>query len=611
MRYMIHPNGSIDFFLGDVCLTGGYPAIDGVPLRPLRVEAGGDAAVYTMCDGTLTLHVHQTQDAIELRAKTSGLTGSHDISVFAGAKVSGCTKAFRQGLGLGGPSGFVTPEGNESVDSVALIALGSDADCVTLHVVDQKKYLSHFLYENGCVQACFDTEGVLPETEELPTVIIRRGESFDAALRRCAKEIAVFLGARPIKKPAFHWCSWYYLYHNLDQPTLESYLDAFAGMRAEAPFTHIQIDAGYFPSCGDWLGYSPRFPQGLEGAAKAIKAAGYEPGIWIGPFMVGDESAIFRDHPDWLLHYTDGTLVTPWQQFNEPKPWGYRDSNYGVLDTSHPDAMAYIRGVFRQMRAWGYTLYKTDFLKWGLQDSAKVVRHTPGKTSYEYFRDLMAAIREEIGDESAWLGCIAPFMPAIGFVDMMRIGSDVGAKWEEHGFGPTNMIREIVADQYFNNVYWQNDPDAVLLRNFHIHLKQEQIEALALLQATSGGVITTSDPIHQIAENRQALLRLIRPDKVAAPEFPFWSDMREEVCILNRLEQGTTVYLFNATHHEIVEAYDWKALLGKDYGYLRKLHGASMKAEDVPFVRIPPRSCVLFFATKEVLEKEPENIWVW
>lgn len=611
MRFSIHPNGTLDLDIGPIRLAGGYPAVDGIPLRPLRVETTENEAVYTLVNGTLRLRAEHKDNAVWLYMKTNGLTDSHDISIFAGAKIGGCTKAFRQGLGLGGPSGFVALDAQASFDSTALTALGSDSGCVTLHVIDQKKYMSHFLLKEGCIDARIDTEGVLPDAEELPPLCIRKGESFDAALRLCAKEIADFLGARPMKKPAFHWCSWYYLYHTLDQATLESYLDGFAGMRAEAPFTHIQIDAGYFPSCGDWLEAHPRFPQGLKGAADTIRASGYEPGVWIGPFMVGDESHIFRDHPDWLLHYKDGTLVTPWLQYNEPKPWGYRDSVYGVLDTSHPDAMAYIRGVFRQLRAWGYTLYKTDFLKWGIQDSSQVVRHTPGKTSYEYFRDLMAVIREEIGEESAWLGCIAPFMPAVGFVDMMRIASDVGSRWDSAAFNPKNMIRELVADQYFNNVYWQNDPDAVMLRDFHILLREEQIEALALLQALSGCVITTSDPIHQIAKSRQALLRLIRPDKIASPEYPFWSQSREEVCIVNRLEHGTLVFLFNATDREIVESYDWKNLLGQDYGYLRRLHGESLPADAVPFVRIPPRSCVLFFASAQPLAKEPENLWVW
>jgi alpha-galactosidase len=36
---------------------------------------------------------------------------------------------------------------------------------------------------------------------------------------------------------------------------------------------------------------------------------------------------------------------------------------------------------------------------WRIQDSTQVKRYTPGKTSVEYFREFMKAIREVIGDE--------------------------------------------------------------------------------------------------------------------------------------------------------------------------------------------------------------------
>ena len=155
----------------------------------------------------------------------------------------------------------------------------------------------------------FDTECVPLDEDELPVLYIRSGRSYSDVLRAGAKEIAETMHARPVTKPAFHWCSWYYLFHTLDQKTLEEYLEGFSQYRDIAPFSHIQIDAGYFPSCGDWLDQYERFPQGLKYAADTIKAAGYEPGIWIGPFMVGDNSRLYREHPDWMLRTVDGGHV--------------------------------------------------------------------------------------------------------------------------------------------------------------------------------------------------------------------------------------------------------------------------------------------------------------
>ncbi|MGE5557992.1 MAG: hypothetical protein ACM3WV_05195 [Bacillota bacterium] len=55
------------------------------------------------------------------------------------------------------------------------------------------------------------------------------------------------------------------------------------------------------------------------------------------------------------------------------------------MDTSHPEAFAYLRHVFRTLRKWGAVFYKIDFLDWGFKDSTKVKRHAPGKTSMQYF----------------------------------------------------------------------------------------------------------------------------------------------------------------------------------------------------------------------------------
>lgn len=609
MEIKFYPNGSFDLMAGNLRLMNAYPAIDGIPIRPLCVESGAHGAQYKLDGGVLEIFTEEENGLLALHCRVEGLQNAHDIMPIANAVIEGSDRGFVQGFGIGGPSGFFKLDDGKEHTAHSILALGTEHACIAIYAREHRRLHNTAHIKSRRLSVGFDTECVPLDAQELPVLYFRLGDNYSDVLREGAKEIAKTMHARPVTKPAFHWCSWYYLYHTLDQQTLEEYMTGFPKYRDIAPFSHIQIDAGYFPSCGDWLDAYDRFPKGLKYAADTIKAAGYEPGIWIGPFMVGDNSRLYREHPDWMLRSADGGYVRPWMQYNEPKPWGYRDSNYFVLDTSHPDAMNYLRKVFTTMREWGYTLFKTDFLLWGLQDSAKVIRHTPGKTSFEYFRDTMRTIRESIGEDARWLGCISPFMPAMGFVDMMRIGGDVGAQWEEGGFGPTNMLQELTADQYFNNIYWQNDPDAVMLRDFHIHLKTEQIEALALLEAMSGGAIYTSAPIHQIAEERRELLNFIRPNKLHMAEFPFWSEMREEICVMQRLEKRTLIYFFNQTDREILKPYDWKKLLGSNTKYLRKYHGKCVRVEDVPFVTIPPRSGVLYFATEAPLDTDPANIW--
>lgn len=606
MKIRFFENGSFDLCAETLAIRGAYPAIDGDPVRPLKVCAGEMGARYELTGGALEISVSEENGMLAIRTVIEGLSGAHDISPVGCAKIEGAERVFFQGFGMGGPSGFKKPD--EEIASHGVIAfLGAD-ECLAVNAADHTRLHNLYSMKNGRFFAGFETECVPLGENGLPALYLRRGKNASDTVTACARDIAARMNARPVTKPAFHWCSWYYLYHTLDQPTLEEYLEGFSAHKQDVPFTHIQIDAGYFRSCGDWLDVYERFPQGLKHAADTIKKAGYEPGIWIGPFMVGDESRLFREHPDWMLKQTDGSYVREWQWYNEPKVWGYRDCDYYVLDTSNPDAMAYLRHVFTTLREWGFSLFKTDFMLWGIRDSSKVIRHTPGKTSYEYYRDVLQMIRESIGD-ARWLGCIAPFLPSIGYTDMMRVAGDVGAFWEEDNFGPINMLTELTADQYFNNVYWQNDPDAVMLRDFHIFLKPNEIEGLALLEAMSGGAVYTSDPIHKIAADRLELLKFIRPDKPRKAEYPLWGEERDDVCVVQRLKNRTLIYLFNATGRDITENYDWKALAGDRMRYLRRYHGETAPVEAVPFVKIPARSGVLFFATETPLEKDPSNIW--
>ncbi len=53
-------------------------------------------------------------------------------------------------------------------------------------------------------------------------------------------------------------------------------------MEEKPPIRYFQIDAGYFPSTGDWLECTERFPLGLQEAFERINQAGYLPGIWVG-----------------------------------------------------------------------------------------------------------------------------------------------------------------------------------------------------------------------------------------------------------------------------------------------------------------------------------------
>ena len=223
--------------------------------------------------------------------------------------------------------------------------------------------------------------------------------------------------------------------------------------------------------------------------------------------MVGSNSRLYREHPEWVIRDLAGRPVPEWRHYGPED--GLTDPEHYALDASHPDVVEHLRTVFRTLKQWGATVFKTDFLDWGLKDSARVQRHDTTRTSVEAFREVLQAIREEIGPDSYWLACIAPYAPCLGFADGMRVANDTSVAWSDGSQG--NMLQETMATQYANGVLWRNDPDCVILREQRTLLAPAEIEALALWSGILGGAVTTSDALHRLSPARLALWRFLEP----------------------------------------------------------------------------------------------------
>jgi len=578
MQWSVYPDGSFDLISSSINIRKCYPAIDGRAIHPLgiaiRPAPDGAKITYTLATGAMSLQLSRDSEGLCINIEIMGMSATpHRVHPLVG-EIQSATRLFRQGQGLGGPTDFVAldkMDASEPVLSYVITALCDNADeMLILYAPDQRRFVQYCQLtpplthdKTHQLDVAFLTENI-PMTDAsltLPSLYIRGSQNLETGLMDAARQVGQEMGARTHQPPTYHWCSWYYLYHNLTEVMLDDYVAAFAAIQPNLRLQTLQIDAGYFPSAGDWLETTPYWPSGLKAAFDKIAQAGFRPGIWIGPYMVGNRSRLYAEHPDWMLHDLEGRPITPWRQYNEPKPWGYQDEEYYVLDTSHPDAMEYMRVVFRTLRNQGATFFKTDFMRWGLQDSSKVKRHTPGKTSVEYMREFLHMIRKEIGTESFWLACIAPYSPFIGYADAMRIGGDVGASWEP-GFGPLNMLRESVGTQYFNNIWWQNDPDAILLREFFIHLNDTEMQALALWQAILGGVTSTSAPLHLIAPERLDLWRFLRSTETLTARLPFLGQNRKLLTAIRPLMAKDTWALlaFNTDDEAQTEVIDMREL---------------------------------------------------
>lgn len=611
MKVQIRADGSYDVLGEHIQLTGCYPAFNGRALRCTQVDVGSDTVTYHLGHGMVQLRfASDAAERICVLCKAENLPGIHSLSPLAGAKADTAEQVFVQGFGMEGPSG-VYAIGNDVPASHGLTALSARDDTLLAYAEDHTRF--HLRFEiDPDFSAGFVLEGAAGADISLPTLFLEESGKLASALRHCAKRIANTMHARRDKPPAFFWSSWYYAYETMDQATLE---ETLSGIRKEnVPFQYVQLDAGYTPSLGDWLTPSHRWPGGLKMAAETILKAGLQPGIWVAPFIVGDRSKLFRDHPDWVLRDLDGRPHVQLRSYTEPKMWGNPDCDYYVLDTSHPDALAYIETVFRTLRSWGFSLFKTDFMLWSMHDTDAVLRHDPSLTSVEIMRNTLDVIRTAIGEESYLLGCIAPFMPFIGYADGMRLAGDCGAQWAEP-FGPINMLREVPADHYFNHIFWQNDPDAVLLRDFATLLSPEEARSLALLQALSGGIVSTSDPIHRLGADRKALLRLIEPKEKVTPALPLLGKDKKELVLTHQLKQGNLLYVLNPTDAPLTVVCRLTELFWDQnwyqYRYNWKEEGVSSVQSDLFFETLAPHASALVFVTRAPLEAKPSNLWDW
>ena len=314
------------------------------------------------------------------------------------------------------------------------------------------------------------------------------------------------LGVEPARgKRLSGYTSWYNLYENISEESIDADLKGFAG--SDKLPDVFQIDDGYENAVGDWLVMNERFPHGMKAAADKIRAAGMMPGIWLAPFAAEKKSILVREHPDWLLRDENG----------EAQMGGCNWSGFYGLDIYNPEVRAYLKQVFDTVvRDWGYKLLKLDFLY------AACLIPRRDKTRAQVMYDGMRFLRELAGD-ALILGCGVPLAPAFGMVDYCRIGCDMTLNWlgdkimrPLHREVPStrNTLLNTVYRRHLDGRAWRNDPDVFLLRDDNMKLTPEQREKLAIIDALFGGVLFTSDNVGAYDEaKRRAYERIEKLDR--------------------------------------------------------------------------------------------------
>jgi hypothetical protein len=459
------------------------------------------------------------------------------------------------------------------------------------------------------IQTLWDRQSHTGRCESERLVIFEHPQ-IENALREWARLVA---DAAPIKPrradPIIGWCSWYNLYAYINEENILAHLRGVekVARQENLPMRVFQIDDGFTPEMGDWLDVKPQFPRGMKPLLDDIRAAGFIPGLWIAPFMVGNRSRLYREHPDWVVRERERNApLVHWKLYAEFR-WHKRSEEYYILDATHPDAFEYLQRVFRTWRReWGCEYFKTDFMFWGAEYGPDRARwYRDGMTRIEIWRRVAEMIREEIGD-ALWLGCGCPLWASVGWVDGVRIGRDVSVEWRGD-LSAQSLLRDAATRNFANHILWQADPDCILLRERFHHLTDAQQRSLALYAGMIGGVTMTSDALDELSPERLRLWKLLLAPGTA--RFPFLGQS-DPVLVQVRAGKPSAVLIFNTSNAPVERTYTFAALGIDDVQYVYDWTNKTLEVCKTARVSVTlaPHDSVLLFFSHAPMDSVPEQL---
>ena len=321
--------------------------------------------------------------------------------------------------------------------------------------------------------------------------------------------VGAYHGMKQAPETHAGWCSWYYFYQNISEKIIQDNLEQIDRLQPDVPLHLVQIDDGYEKQVGDWLKFTPLFP---DGVAPLAAGKGLMPGLWMAPFIVHPKADLMTEHPEWILRKPNGKPVNAgfiWNVFTT------------ALDLTQPEAMEYAARVVKvAAEEWGFPYLKLDFL---YAAALPGVHQDQTKTRAQILRYGYEKIREAVGPDVYLLGCGAPMGTSIGFFEAMRIGADVSGSWVPKYFnlewpfrGEPNMpsarnaIQNVLTRQYMHGNWWVNDPDCLLVRP-DSELTLDEVKTLTSVIGLSGGAFLVSDDMPALPADRINMIQKVMP----------------------------------------------------------------------------------------------------
>lgn len=392
-----------------------------------------------------------------------------------------------------------------------------------------RRFMGQFYSRDRSLDVIVDTEGLeikAGESWQLEGFTFESGSDREQLLERLATRLVANHPPLRFPKPPTGWCSWYCFGPRV---TAQQVLDNLDFIAKNSPgLRYIQIDDGYQPAMGDWLETGAAFGGNVQRVLKQIRERGFEPAIWVAPFVAEEKSNVFQQHPDWFVRDDEGKPL----RSDRVTFGGWRRGPWYVLDGTHPDVQQHFESFFSAMRReWGCTYFKLDANFWGAIHKGRF--HDPRATRIQAYRRGMQAILRGTADGFV-LGCNHPIWPSLGLIHGSRSSNDIKRTWERI----ETTARQNLSRNWQNERLWWNDPDAVVLTG---DLPANEFEFHATTIYATGGMLLSGDDLTKISAEKLAMLRKLQPPTGVAARFADDSfrvgviqlGSKQVVCILN------------------------------------------------------------------------------
>jgi hypothetical protein len=246
------------------------------------------------------------------------------------------------------------------------------------------------------------------------------------------------------QKPVVGWCSWFAYFDNVTENDMHRTADVLSTKLKKYGLDYIQIDDGYqqvpIGMPDTWTHANKKFPAGMGNLAQYISSKGFQPGIWTNVAFA--DSAAAYQHKDlfiktgnnqialgnWVGYVMNGANKATLDQLIKPI---YAEFNKEGWQYFKLDAL-------RHLKYEGYNTFSKDLIREGINKN-------------EAYRNVVTAVRKQIGKNKFLMACWGIRPELVGLVDGCRIGND---GYSYAGLAQFNS---------YNNIIWRNDPDHIVL----------------------------------------------------------------------------------------------------------------------------------------------------